>query len=78
MKPSNDLNLDLNLRVIEIAKIFSGNILPKDLNDRHLCRTSIWLLYCISDGRAVLGEHKQNNKFDIQLKGSPKLLFKKW
>ena len=77
-KLSNDLNLDFKSNNnIEIAKIFAGNILPKgsECIAQAYAGHQFGYFTVLGDGRAVLlGEHtnKENNKFDIQLKGSGK------
>ena len=80
-KLSKDLNLDFSkIDKKELAKIFSGNSLPKG-------STTIAQAYAghqfghftmLGDGRAVLlGEHLVNNsnRFDIQFKGSGRTSF---
>ena len=77
-KLSNDLNLDFKSNNnIEIAKIFAGNILPNgsECIAQAYAGHQFGYFTVLGDGRAVLlGEHtnKENNKFDIQLKGSGK------
>ena len=77
-KLSNDLNLDFKSNSnIEIAKIFAGNILPNgsECIAQAYAGHQFGYFTVLGDGRAVLlGEHinKENNKFDIQLKGSGK------
>ena len=77
-KLSNDLNLDFKSNSnIEIAKIFAGNILPQgsECIAQAYAGHQFGYFTVLGDGRAVLlGEHtnKENNKFDIQLKGSGK------
>ena len=80
-KLSKDLNLDFSkIDKEELAKIFSGNSLPKG-------STTIAQAYAghqfghftmLGDGRAVLlGEHLTNkdNRFDVQFKGSGRTSF---
>ena len=77
-KLSNDLNLDFKSNSkMEIAKIFAGNILPNgsECIAQAYAGHQFGYFTVLGDGRAVLlGEHtnKENNKFDIQLKGSGK------
>ncbi len=77
-KLSYDLNLDFKSKSnIEIAKIFAGNILPQgsECIAQAYAGHQFGYFTVLGDGRAVLlGEHvnKENNKFDIQLKGSGK------
>ena len=77
-KLSNDLNLDFKSNSnIEIAKIFAGNMLPNgsECIAQAYAGHQFGYFTVLGDGRAVLlGEHtnKENNKFDIQLKGSGK------
>ena len=77
-KLSNALNLDFKSNSnIEIAKIFAGNILPNgsECIAQAYAGHQFGYFTVLGDGRAVLlGEHtnKENNKFDIQLKGSGK------
>ncbi len=75
---SNDLNLDFKSNSdTEIAKIFAGNVLPNgsECIAQAYAGHQFGYFTVLGDGRAVLlGEHtnKENNKFDIQLKGSGK------
>ena len=77
-KLSKDLNLDFKSKSnMEIAKIFAGNILPQgsECIAQAYAGHQFGYFTVLGDGRAVLlGEHtnKENNKFDIQLKGSGK------
>ena len=77
-KLSNDLNLDFKSKSnIQLAKIFAGNILPQgsECIAQAYAGHQFGYFTVLGDGRAVLlGEHtnKENNKFDIQLKGSGK------
>ncbi len=78
---AKDLNLDFSkLDNIELAKIFSGNELPK--NSKTLAQAYAGHQFghftMLGDGRAVLiGEHLDNkkNRYDIQFKGSGRTSF---
>ena len=77
-KLAEELNLDFsNISKKELAKIFSGNVLPEGSFTiaQAYAGHQFGHFTILGDGRAtLLGEHINNNKerFDIQLKGSGK------
>ncbi len=80
-KLAENLNLDFtNLDNREISKLFSGNSLPDGSNSiaQAYAGHQFGHFTMLGDGRAVLiGEHlsKNNERFDIQFKGSGKTTF---
>ena len=80
-KLAENLNLDFtNLDNREISKLFSGNSLPDGSNSiaQAYAGHQFGHFTMLGDGRAVLiGEHlsKDNERFDIQFKGSGKTTF---
>ena len=73
---ADELSLDFsNINDQELAKIFSGNTLPKGSTPlaQAYCGHQFGHFVMLGDGRAILlGEHlnKQGKRFDVQLKGS--------
>ena len=80
-KLAENLNLDFtNLDNLEISELFSGNSLPDGSNSiaQAYAGHQFGHFTMLGDGRAVLiGEHlsKDNERFDIQFKGSGKTTF---
>jgi uncharacterized protein YdiU (UPF0061 family) len=78
---ADNLNLDFSkIDNKDLAKMFSGNILPEDTNTiaQAYAGHQFGHFTMLGDGRAVLlGEHLVNDKkrFDIQLKGSGRTSF---
>ena len=78
---SSNLNLDFSkVSNKELSEIFSGNILPKGSNSiaQAYAGHQFGHFTMLGDGRAVLiGEHisKDNERYDIQFKGSGKTAF---
>jgi uncharacterized protein YdiU (UPF0061 family) len=78
---ANQLNLDFSkFSDTDLAKIFSGNSLPKGSETiaQAYAGHQFGHFTMLGDGRAVmLGEHldKDNNRFDIQFKGSGRTSF---
>ena len=78
---SNDLNLNFtNINKEDLSQLFSGNLLPKgsDSIAQAYAGHQFGHFTILGDGRAVLlGEHvsKNNERFDIQFKGSGKTPF---
>ena len=78
---AKDLNLDFSkIDNKDLAKLFSGNVLPDDTNTIAQAYAGHQFGYftMLGDGRAVLlGEHLVNNtkRFDIQFKGSGRTSF---
>jgi uncharacterized protein YdiU (UPF0061 family) len=78
---ANKLNLDFsNINDDDLSKIFSGNILPEGSNSiaQAYAGHQFGHFTMLGDGRAVLiGEHltKNNERFDIQFKGSGRTPF---
>ena len=78
---AKDLNLNFsNINKKQQAEIFSGNLLPKNTNTiaQAYAGHQFGHFTMLGDGRAVLlGEHliNENNRFDIQFKGSGKTSF---
>jgi uncharacterized protein YdiU (UPF0061 family) len=78
---AKDLNLDFSkIDNKDLAKIFSGNVLPNDTNTiaQAYAGHQFGHFAMLGDGRAVLlGEHLVNNtkRFDIQFKGSGRTSF---
>ena len=78
---SNRLNLNFsNINDGDLSKIFSGNILPKGSNSiaQAYAGHQFGHFTMLGDGRAILmGEHltKNNERFDIQFKGSGRTPF---
>ena len=75
----NELDINLsNLSEIELANIFSGNIIPQNACpiSQAYAGHQFGHFAILGDGRAnIIGEHinsKNNERFDIQLKGSGK------
>ena len=80
-KLAEELNLDFsNISKKELAKIFSGNVLPEGSSTiaQAYAGHQFGHFTMLGDGRAVLlGEHlvNKNKRFDIQFKGSGKTSF---
>jgi serine/tyrosine/threonine adenylyltransferase len=80
-KLAEDLNLDFSkINNKDLAKLFSGNTLPDDTNTiaQAYAGHQFGHFTMLGDGRAVLlGEHiiNNNNRFDIQFKGSGRTSF---
>ena len=80
-KLAEDLSLDFSkIDNNDLAKIFSGNTLPNDANTiaQAYAGHQFGHFTMLGDGRAVLlGEHvvNNNNRFDIQFKGSGRTSF---
>jgi uncharacterized protein YdiU (UPF0061 family) len=80
-KLAEELNLDFsNISKKELAKIFSGNILPEGSSTiaQAYAGHQFGHFTMLGDGRAILlGEHlvNKNKRFDIQFKGSGKTSF---
>ena len=80
-KLAKELNLDFsNISKKELAKIFSGNVLPEGSSTiaQAYAGHQFGHFTMLGDGRAVLlGEHlvNKNKRFDIQFKGSGKTSF---
>jgi len=80
-KLAEDLSLDFSkINNNDLAKIFSGNTLPNDANTiaQAYAGHQFGHFTMLGDGRAVLlGEHivNNNNRFDIQFKGSGRTSF---
>ena len=78
---SSDLNLDFSkVSDKELSELFSGNSLPKGSNSiaQAYAGHQFGHFTMLGDGRAILmGEHisKNNERFDIQFKGSGKTSF---
>ena len=78
---ATNLNLDFsNVNTINLAKLFSGNLLPEgsDTIAQAYAGHQFGHFTMLGDGRAVLlGEHLVNNsnRFDIQFKGSGRTSF---
>ena len=78
---AKDLNLDFSkIDNKDLAKLFSGNVLPNDTNTiaQAYAGHQFGHFTMLGDGRAVLlGEHivNNNNRFDIQFKGSGRTSF---
>ena len=78
---SSDLNLDFSkVSEKELSELFSGNSLPKGSNSiaQAYAGHQFGHFTMLGDGRAILmGEHisKNNERFDIQFKGSGKTSF---
>jgi serine/tyrosine/threonine adenylyltransferase len=78
---ANNLNLDFsNINDDDLSKIFSGNMLPEGSNSiaQAYAGHQFGHFTMLGDGRAVLiGEHltKNNERFDIQFKGSGRTPF---
>ena len=78
---AQDLKLDFSkIDNKDLAKLFSGNVLPKDTNTiaQAYAGHQFGHFTMLGDGRAVLlGEHLVNNnkRFDIQFKGSGRTSF---
>src|SRR5210317_726092 len=78
---ANKLDLDFsNINDDDLSKIFSGNILPEGSNSiaQAYAGHQFGHFTMLGDGRAVLiGEHltKNNERFDIQFKGSGRTPF---
>ena len=80
-KLSKDLNLDFaNIKEEDLSQLLSGNLLPTGSNSiaQAYAGHQFGHFTMLGDGRAVLmGEHlsKNNERYDIQLKGSGKTPF---
>jgi len=80
-KLAEDLSLDFSkINNNDLAKIFSGNTLPNDANTiaQAYAGHQFGHFTMLGDGRAILlGEHivNNNNRFDIQFKGSGRTSF---
>ena len=83
-KLAKELNLNFSLLdKKKLSELFSGNSLPEGSNaiSQAYAGHQFGHFTMLGDGRAVLmGEHisKNNERFDIQFKGSGKTPFKKW